>query len=242
MVQNNHQVLDAPAGQGAAWSDVPCCYRKGNRATWHQRRRRRAVLKMLRRLRGRVLDYGCGYGDLTFAMSRTHSVQGVDVDATRVAFAAGEYAPISFACCQPDRLPFGDGAFDIVTSIAVIHFTPEPRVYLQEARRVLRKDGHLLIACGNTPVLRNAVRHVLGRGQVTSRVWAWSKPDFRALLHEQGFVVEAESYFYDPPFEGWKNWGDVVLGSVHQVLSLLRVRATANYYLFIARKLEGAGQ
>jgi 2-polyprenyl-3-methyl-5-hydroxy-6-metoxy-1,4-benzoquinol methylase len=70
---------------------APANYRKGAAMTWHQRRRHRAVLGLLRQLSGSVLDYGCGYGDLAFAMSQTHVVVGVDADSGRIDFARQEY-------------------------------------------------------------------------------------------------------------------------------------------------------
>src|SRR5262249_12442900 len=160
-------------------------------------------------VQGEVLDYGCGYGDLTYAIAQTHPVQGVDVDPQRVAFAEREYAPLRFRRCAPDRLSFPDGSFDIVVSVAVIHFVPDPVQHLREARRVLRDGGHLLMACINLHVVRNALRRLRGRGDEPTRVWVRSQADIRALLEREGFQVEAESYFYDPPFEGWRNLGDV---------------------------------
>jgi ubiquinone/menaquinone biosynthesis C-methylase UbiE len=129
-------VAAAPAGL----APVPANFFKGARHTWHQRRRHQAVLALLSGLQGEVLDYGCGYGDLTEAMGRTHLVQGVDIDTERVAFAAREYAPLQFRVCDARHLDFPDRSFDIVTSVAAIHFAPDPAEHLREACRVLR-DG-----------------------------------------------------------------------------------------------------
>ncbi len=216
--------------------NVAACYGRNARQKWHQRRRHRAVLDLLRHIEGEVLDYGCGYGDVTHAISRTHSVRGVDVDAARVSFASREYPRLSFSTCEPGHVPFPGESFDIVTSIAVIHFVADPRQYLREARRVLRPHGWLLIACINEPVVRNGIRRLLGRQPLMSRIWTRPREDFRQLLLDEGFAVERESYFYDPPFEGWKNIGDVLFGAIQQMLSLIRLRYTANYYLFLARK------
>jgi SAM-dependent methyltransferase len=220
-------------------SAIPPNFHKGASRTWHQRRRHKAVLKMLAGLRGEVLDYGCGYGDLTEAIARTHLVQGVDVDPERVAFAAREYAPLRFSVCGPRRLDFADGSFDIVTSVAVIHFAPDPAEHLREVRRVLRDGGSLLLVCSNVQKVYNFYRSLLGRGPFRPPMWIAPEDEIRELVRQAGFEVTATGFFYDPPFEGWKSLGDVCLGLTHQVLSLLRVRATSSYFILLARKVCG---
>src|SRR5262245_56199505 len=121
-------ILDPSSGAELA-ARVPANYSEGARLTWHQRRRHRAVLSLLHRVSGNVLDYGCGYGELTHAMSRTHEVVGCDVDPERVAFAKREYAPVEFAACSTQNAPFDDRSFDVVVSTVVIHFVPDPRKY-----------------------------------------------------------------------------------------------------------------
>src|SRR5262249_53376894 len=140
---------------------VPLNFYKGARRTWHQLRRHGSVLRLLRRVQGDVLDYGCGYGDLTYAIAQTHPVRGVDVDPRRIAFAAREYAPIPFSVCRPEGLDFPDRSFDVVTSVVVIHFAPDPLAYLREIHRVLRDDGHVLIVAMNLFYVRNFMRRLL---------------------------------------------------------------------------------
>lgn len=214
---------------------VPRNFRNGARLTWHQRRRRHAVLSLMRGLSGRVLDYGCGYGDLTAAVAKTNDVTGCEVDPQRVAFARREYPDVVFVPCAPNEAPFEDASFDVVMSVVVVHFVPDPGAYLREVRRVLRPRGHLLIVCKNQPVVRNAVRRTFGRPKSPSRLWVPPMADQRALLAREGFDVVRSTYFYDPPFEGWRNPGDWLFGTAEQFLSLARIRATAGYHAFLTR-------
>ncbi len=128
----------------------PEYFRNAPRRT-HQRRRLKALLKLTAQTRGRLLDYGCGYGELTFELARTHDVTGVDLNPERVRFAQREYAPVRFAVCRPDGLDFPDGSFDVVTSVVVLPFVRDRAAYLDECRRVLRPGGHLV-----TPVAESA--------------------------------------------------------------------------------------
>lgn len=214
---------------------VPANFRNGARPTWHQRRRHRAVLSLMDGLPGRVLDYGCGYGDLAAAVARTHDVAGCDVDPQRVAFARREYPQVPFVPCPPDEAPFADATFDVVLSAVVVHFVPDPVKYLREARRVLRPGGHLLIVCKNEPVVRNTVRRAFGRPKARPRLWVPPPSEVTDLLAREGFEVLRSTYFYDPPFDGWRNPGDWVFGPVEQLLSLAGVRATAGYHAYLTR-------
>jgi len=71
---------------------------------------------------------------------------------------------------QPDlRLPFEDESFHLVTLLAVIeHFPNTPRLVLEEARRILRPDGLLIVDTPNAGALGTRVGFLLhGEG-----VWA----------------------------------------------------------------------
>ena len=234
MTENCSPAVASACDSGAP--PVPANYRRGARQTWHQRRRHHCVLRLLEGLKGEVLDCGCGYGDLTYAISKTHPVEGVDVDPGRVAYAAGEYAPIVFRQIASDRLAYSDQTFDIVASVVVIHFVPDAIDHLRELRRILRDNGRLILVCRNIEYVRNAFRRLLGRGEAPTPLWQRSRTDVIDLLKREGFHVEAENYFYDPPFTSWKNLGDVCIGLVEQGLSLLHVKATCGYFALLARK------
>ncbi len=123
---------------------------------------------------GRALDLGCGVGRSTFLLA-AHGAQalGVDRSAARVRRArnlavteeafylpapddprrevaldlgAAARAAVDFAVATPWRLPFADGAFDLV----VDHggdgrgLWPDPAAVRAELRRVLRPDGRCL--------------------------------------------------------------------------------------------------
>jgi SAM-dependent methyltransferase len=227
-----------PVSPPGSSSPIPRNYFRGARLSWHQARRHQSVLRLLRRTSGSVLDFGCGYGDLTHAMSLTHAAYGVDVDPDRVAFAAKEYAPIPFSVCSEAGLPFPDQSFDTVASVVVVHFVPDPVAHLREARRVLKEGGCLVVACRNQCVVRNFFRRLLGCGPAPTRLWIPAQSEFRDCLHQVGFRVEEETFFYDPPFDNWTNFGQACIGAIEQVLSLFRVRLSCGYYVLLARKVS----
>lgn len=225
---------------------VPEHFRKGAPQDAHQRRRHEAILAALRTLpAGRVLDYGCGWGDIAWAISRTHpDIHAVDVDEERIAFARREYGPLPFSVCAGDGVDFPDASFDIVVSVVVLPFVPGEGAYLSEIRRVLKPGGHLILATKICPLLKQAWHRAIGQPQ-RSRYSPNSKrnhiaSDVRSLLAGSHFRILEESGFYDPPFEARKNAADIVSGGIELLGEAFGMVAPAPYRIFVARRDDPA--
>jgi SAM-dependent methyltransferase len=104
---------------------------------------RRFVLypRLASRLTGRVLDIGCGIGDM---LGFRPGTVGVDINPLNVAacVAAG-YEAVRM---EPDRLPFGDDSFQGAVLDNVLEHIAEPHPLLAEVHRVLVPGGTLI--CG----------------------------------------------------------------------------------------------
>lgn len=102
---------------------------------------------------GKVLDFGCGNGRLVDFLKETNlEYVGVDTSEKLVEIAKREYPTKSFLQIADEKtLPFGDEEFDMVFAIAVFHhFTPKMTDNaLSEIRRVLKKDGILILTIWN---------------------------------------------------------------------------------------------
>ena len=100
----------------------------------------------------RILDIGCGTGNLTLLVKRRHpqaDVVGLDPDARALARARRKAEREGLALeLHPgfsDALPFPDASFDRVVSAFMLHHLSmdEKARTLREARRVLRAGGGL---------------------------------------------------------------------------------------------------
>ena len=99
---------------------------------------------------GRVLDWGCGWGQVTKLLSE----RGVEVepfdyrgDAADPGRAQLERFP-DITCTfspEPVALPYPDAAFDTVLSCGVLEHVQDPDASLDELHRVLRPGGRLWI-------------------------------------------------------------------------------------------------
>ena len=94
-----------------------------------------------------VLEVGVGMGadHLEWARSAPRSLTGIDLTRRGVAYTTqrlGLYGLRSrLMVGDAERLPFPDGAFDLVYSWGVIHCSPDTAAAAREIRRVLRPHG-----------------------------------------------------------------------------------------------------
>lgn len=96
-----------------------------------------------------ALDAGCGDGARTAALRRLlppHAfVAAVDLDRA-AAHGAGSISGVDAVQGDIARLPYPDGAFDVVLAGHVLYFPSDLAVWLREIRRVMSPGGLLLAA------------------------------------------------------------------------------------------------
>jgi 2-polyprenyl-3-methyl-5-hydroxy-6-metoxy-1,4-benzoquinol methylase len=92
---------------------------------------------------GRVLDYGCGSGQVGIALAKAFpqaEVSGFDVDTSSIEKArAASHGKVSFSTEKPK------GQFDLVTICDCIHDLASPVPVLKEIHSLLKKDATLFI-------------------------------------------------------------------------------------------------
>lgn len=93
-----------------------------------------------RQVNGKVLDVGCGIGD----MLKYHpGTVGVDINPATVNFC--QESGLDAILMEKDRLPFSDEVFDSIILDNVLEHIETPLPLLAEINRVLKKNGILLI-------------------------------------------------------------------------------------------------
>ncbi|WP_054653177.1 class I SAM-dependent methyltransferase [Salidesulfovibrio brasiliensis] len=94
----------------------------------------------------RVLEIGCGNGRVTAMYAHAPKLAvGIEPDAACAAGACRTVPDARFACASGMALPFVDKTFDVVLFTLSLHHHPDPSGALDEAARVTRSGGRILV-------------------------------------------------------------------------------------------------
>ncbi len=87
-----------------------------------------------------------------------------------------------------EALPWNAGSFDLVVTTDSFHHWPDPVKSLSEVRRVLKKNGHVVIADVWAPFPLRQLGNWVARFGKEGDVKVYSKAEFERMLSEVGFV------------------------------------------------------
>jgi len=98
-----------------------------------------------------VLEVACGSGQgLGYLAKKAKSVIGGDCDDKLVKSAESNYeGRIKIFKLDAHKLPFDNGAFDVIILYEALYYLQNPEKFVNEAYRVLRKDGLVIIGTVN---------------------------------------------------------------------------------------------
>lgn len=140
-----------------------------------------------------VLDWGCGYGQVTWLLQR-RGVNVVSCDAEKRAAidSIPELAsiPVDYMS-DPVRLPYKGESFSAVLSVGVLEHVPDIRGSLQEIQRVLEMQGLLFL--------------FMFPNQFSWAEWTATRRGISAHPYKSTFR-QAESLLRDHGFEVEKRW------------------------------------
>lgn len=101
-----------------------------------------------------VLDAGCGVGGSAFFLAKNYQcrVEGITLSPNQVDFARKKAMEqdlmdqVHFSVANYSNTPFSDESFDVVWAIESVCHAPDKMTFLQEAYRLLKPEGRLIIA------------------------------------------------------------------------------------------------
>lgn len=155
----------------------------------------------------RILDLGCGTGQLTAEIARAGAhVTGLDNSPDMLAEARRNFPDLTFV--QADAANFEvAGPFDAVFSNAVLHWVKNADGAAASIARVLRPDGRFVAEFGgkgNIASVLAALRTVLGANADEQSPWRYmSIAEYSTVLERHGLEVRNASLFDRPtPLDG----------------------------------------
>ena len=167
----------------------------------------------------RVLDVGCGTGNLSFCLVQNPeiaSVTGIDFSPAYIEHAKrhSDDARLSFQVGDACALPFPDASFDHALSMLVLPFIPQPQRAVRELQRITRAGGTVAAATWDT-----------GGGLITYRMLF----DTAAMLDPDGHALRAQAYARPMrrPGELARAWRDAGFTDVVQDMRTIRMDFTS---------------
>jgi ubiquinone/menaquinone biosynthesis C-methylase UbiE len=164
----------------------------------------------------RVLDVGCGTGNLALLLAQQDpelvEIHGLDVSAAYVDYATrrSDDARLTYQIGDARALPYPDAYFDHALAMLALQFVPRAELAAREMRRVTRRGGTVAAATWDTRGGFVALRLVL---------------DAAAMLDEAGSRARAAAYTrpLSRPGELARVWSDAGLNNVVQESITIRM-------------------
>ena len=168
----------------------------------------------------RILDLGCGTGDLTAQLAKAGAhAEGIDFSAEMIEAARIKFPAISFQVADAHVFR-SEHNYDAVFSNAALHWMKRPEEVIQSVWLALAPGGRFVAEFGgkgNCQSVIDALRTVLAhRGISADERFPWYFPsigEYTTLLEQQGFRVTLASHFDRPTKmpdgdQGLRHWLD----------------------------------
>lgn len=185
------------------------------------------LISLLNPLEGeRILDVGCGTGDLAQQIASYHTqVVGIDAAPTMIEQAKVKYPHLNFEVADVTALSYNN-AFDAIFSNAALHWVKPQTLAIQSMYNALKKGGRLVVEMGghgNIQSITTALKQAMNALNFAydEEAFPWFFPtvaEYTKLLDAQGFSVQYIE-LYERPTElhgedGVKNWLKMFSGSL----------------------------
>lgn len=139
-------------------------------------------------LEGLTLDVGCGIGDM---IKFRRNTIGADINPYLVDYCNKK--GLDARLIRDGRLPFEDGTFQSVIMDNVLEHITSPDGLIKEIRRVIERNGRLVIGVPGVKGYRRDADHKV----------FYDEKKLTGTIQENGFIKS--SIFYTPIKSNWMN-------------------------------------
>jgi SAM-dependent methyltransferase len=131
-----------------------------------------AVAAVVEARPARVLEVGCGWGELAEWLARDTAAQVVAVDLSERMVELARARGVDAQVGDVQELPFADGSFDVAVAAWMLYHVPDLDRGLSELARVLRPGGALVAvtnSVGHLRELRDLLAYPDGQEELFNR-------------------------------------------------------------------------
>jgi 2-polyprenyl-3-methyl-5-hydroxy-6-metoxy-1,4-benzoquinol methylase len=164
----------------------------------------------------KILDIGCAQGNIaTLLAEQGFETIALDLNQNFLNYAKKkrEFGNISYVCASALNIPFKANTFDAVVIGELIEHVAYPEKLLKEAKKVLKKEGALIITTPNSHIFLGMLsgikpelfEEIKDRNKLVKRqfgpagkdhLFVFDKKSLNALLERQGFEIISEGYIH----------------------------------------------
>ena len=162
----------------------------------------------------KILDMGCAQGNIaTLLAEQGFETVALDLNQNFLNYAKKkrEFGNIAYICESALEMPFKNEQFDAVILGELIEHVAYPEKLLQEAKRVLKSGGLMIVTTPNNHIFLGMLsgikpelfEDVKDRNKLLKRqfgpagkdhLFVFDKKSLNALLERQGFEIISEGY------------------------------------------------
>ncbi len=160
-----------------------------------ERIKQRRFQYIRKRIKGKTLDIGCGYGELRQYLPENSSYVGLDISESFIKKLKDQGTQAHKIDVSSQTLPFSDDTFDTVIIGEILEHLENPVFALKEAKRILKKEGKIV---GDVPndaeSFRNVIIHSFKAPNIKnidrSHINAFGIRELINLLYRCGFDIK----------------------------------------------------
>lgn len=167
----------------------------------------KGIVELLRPQKGeRILDLGCGTGDLSYEISKSGAmVTGMDASTQMVVKAREKYPSIPFIVGDGETFRTNE-KYDAVFSNAALHWMKDAEKVVESIGLALHPGGRFVAEFGGEENVQTVIRGIeevlyqeYGVNATKRNPWYFpSIGEYSALLERYGFNVQYAHHFHRP--------------------------------------------
>ena len=138
-----------------------------------------------------ILDIGCKDAYLRRLLKERQITKYYGMDISEAVLNKIEgYDPKYFKVGDVSKkIPFKDNSFDFIFALEIVEHVESPTEMLKEIRRVLKKEGELIISVPNPYCYSEIVANLLGRADTEGHISSFTHQTLKRLLDFAGMKV-----------------------------------------------------